>query len=68
MGHSGLETHGSRSQNRPPDVPQCLDNRRGARTMMDNRLKVEIAQLQLSDLGCGWLANMLHTSRNPFDL
>jgi hypothetical protein len=28
-----------------------LDNRRGVRTMKDNRLKVEIAQRTLSDLG-----------------
>jgi hypothetical protein len=30
---------------------QCLDNHRGVRTMKGNRLKVEIAQLELSDLG-----------------
>jgi hypothetical protein len=28
---------------------RCLDKRRGVRTMKDNRLKVEIAQLSLSD-------------------
>jgi len=30
-----------------------LDNRRGVRTMKEYRLKVEIAQLSLSDLWCG---------------
>ena len=30
-----------------------LDNRRGVRTMKEYRLKVEIAQRTLSDLGCG---------------
>jgi len=34
-------------------VPQLLDNYRGVRTMKESRLKVEIAQLELSDLGCG---------------
>jgi len=32
-------------------APQYLDNRRGVRTMKEYRLKVEIAQQELSDLG-----------------
>jgi hypothetical protein len=39
-----IGTDGNRSQNRLPDVPQYLDNRRGVRTMKEYRLKVEIAQ------------------------
>jgi hypothetical protein len=39
-----------------PNVPQSLDNRRGEYKMMDKRLKSEIAQLELSDLGCRSLA------------
>jgi len=27
--------------------------------------KREIAQLELSDLGCEWHVNMFHASRNP---
>ena len=51
MGRIG--TDGDGSQNRLPDVPQLLDNYRGVRTMKSNWLKVEIAQLSLSDLRCG---------------
>jgi hypothetical protein len=32
-------------------MSQCLDHYRGVRTMKEYRLKVEIAQLSLSDLG-----------------
>ena len=38
-----------------------LDYRRGVRTMMDNRLKVEIAQQSLSDLGRGKHTHKPHT-------
>lgn len=33
--------------------------------MKSIRLKVEIAQLELSDLGRGWHVNMHHASRKP---
>ena len=56
------------NRNSSLDVPQCLDNRRGVRTMKEIRLKVEIAQQALSDLRRGWHVNMLHASRKPFDL
>jgi hypothetical protein len=36
--------------------------------MMGIRLRNEIVQLQLSDLGRGWHVNMLHASCKPFDL
>ena len=49
MGRIG--TDGDGSQNRLPGVPKCLDNRGGVGTMKEYRLKVEIAQLSLSDLG-----------------
>jgi hypothetical protein len=35
--------------------------------MMDKRLKVEIAQRELSDLMCGWHVNIHHASRKPSD-
>ena len=48
MGRFGADSDGS--QNRPPDVPQRLDNFRGVRKMKILQLKSEIAQPELSDL------------------
>ena len=44
------------SLNNNTGVPQHLDNRQVVYTMMDKRLKSEIAQRKLSDLGRGSLA------------
>jgi hypothetical protein len=41
---------GHGSQNHLPGIQQHLENRRREHTIMDNRLKVEIAQQSLSDL------------------
>jgi hypothetical protein len=45
------ETDEYRCRNPAPNVPQYLDESRGVYKMMDKRLKSEIAQRELSDLG-----------------